>query len=554
MIPLKYLFVFLLSLFTLFSFGQTSPQPQYYKFRVYLKDKGNTPHSPDNPGAFLSGRAIERKKKEKVEIDESDLPISPDYFTLAENAGGKVVTHSKWFATLVVEVSDSMRIGNIESLSFVDSVKYIWRGNKPFQRSEARPRLSPVGRDVIADADTEYGFTAAQFRMHNAVVMADAGFRGKGMLIGVIDAGFTNFDVIPRFESVRLGGYMDFVPGGNIFASSDHGTKVLSTMATDLPGLMMGSAPEATYWLLRSEDTTSEFPVEEDYWVRAIEFADSLGVDVINTSLGYNSFDDKSLNYTHALLNGNVSLMSQAAGKAYEKGMLIVVSAGNEGNKPWQKTTPPADAKNVLAVGAVGTDSIIASFSSHGLTADGRIKPDLVSVGKKTVTIGRDGLVGETNGTSLSSPFLAGLIASLWSATPSLHRSEVLDIVKRSSDRYANPDSVYGYGIPDFYRAMNEVLGKLEIYPQKVADNGWIIHPDPSGGYMVGLSDPAFSPASYSFRILDESGYLLSAYRFKKDNTQFVPLPDNIRKNNRFLYFVTEEPFKQGVYKVEIGL
>lgn len=551
---MRYLFVFLLSLFTLFSSGQTSPQPQCYKFRVYLKDKGNTPHSPDNPGTFLSGRAIERKKKEKVEIDDSDLPISPDYFTLAEKAGGKVITHSKWFATLVVEVSDSLRIGNIESLSFVDSVRYIWRGNKPFQRSEARPRLVPVGYDEIEDvvADTGYGFTDAQFRMHNAAVMADAGFRGKGMLIGVIDAGFTNFDVIPRFESVRLGGYMDFVPGGSIFASSDHGTKVLSTMATNLPGLMVGSAPEATYWLLRSEDTTSEFPVEEDYWVRAVEFADSLGVNVINTSLGYNFFDDKSLNYTHDLLDGSISLMSQAADKAYEKGMLIVVSAGNEGNKPWQKITPPADAKNVLAVGAVGTDSIIASFSSHGLTADGRIKPDLVSVGKETVTIGRDGSVGQTNGTSLSSPFLSGLIASLWSVNPALHRSELLDIVKRSSDRYVNPDSVYGYGIPDFHLAMNEVLGKLEIYPKKVAHNGWVIRPEPSGGYMVSLSDPVFSPVSYSFRVLDESGYLLSVYRFKEDNTLFVPLPDKIRKNNRFLYFVTEEPFNQGIYKVEI--
>ncbi|WP_298648674.1 S8 family serine peptidase [uncultured Proteiniphilum sp.] len=556
---MRYLFAFLLSLFTFFSSGQAffssgqaSLEPQYYKFRVYLKDKGNTVHSPDNPDTFLSGRAIERKKKEKVEIDESDLPVSRDYFTLVEKAGGKVVTYSKWFATLVVEVSDSLRIENIESLSFVDSVKYIWRGNRPLHGERARSRLVPTGCDEKVDADTEYGFTDAQFRMHNATTMSNAGFRGRGILIGMIDAGFTNFDVIPRFESVRLGGYMDFVPDGSIFASSDHGTKVLSTMAADLPGLMIGSAPEATYWLLRSEDTSSEFPVEEDYWVRAVEFADSLGVDVINTSLGYNLFDDKSLNYTHAGLNGSISLMSMAADKAYEKGILIVVSAGNEGNKSWQKITPPADAKNVLAVGAVGTDSLIASFSSHGLTADGRIKPDLVSVGKETVTIGRDGSVGQTNGTSLSSPFLTGLIASLWSVNPALHRSELLDIVKRSSDRYVRPDSVYGYGIPDFHKAMKEVLSKLEVYPQKVTDNGWVIGPQHSGGYTVSLSDPVFSPVSYSFRVLDQSGCLISVYRFKEDKTVFVPLPDKIRKSNRFLYFVTEEPFKQRIYKVEI--
>ncbi|NLX67436.1 MAG: S8 family serine peptidase [Bacteroidales bacterium] len=549
---MRCLFLSLLFLFSLLSSGQTPHHTQYYKFRVYLKEKGNSSHSLDNPDTFLSERAIERKKKEKVEIDEADLPISRDFFTLVERAGGKVVAHSKWFNTLVVEVNDSLGIGNIESLSFVDSVKYIWRGNKLAEEERARPRLMAMNCDEHVDDGTRYGLTDAQFRMHNAVAMADAGFRGRNLMVGVIDAGFTNYDVIPRFESVRLGGYKDFVPSGAIFASSDHGTKVVSTMVADLPGVMMGSAPEATYWLLRSEDATSEFPVEEDYWVRAIEFADSLGVDIVNSSLGYNSFDDSLLNYTHAELNGNVSLMSQAADKAYEKGMLVVVSAGNEGNKSWQKITAPADAKNVLAVGAVGTDSIITSFSSHGMTADNRIKPDLVSVGRKTITIGCDGAIADTNGTSLSSPFLTGLITSLWSANPSLHRSEVVDIVKRSADRYLNPDSIYGYGIPDFHRAMKEVLGRMESYPQKVMDNEWDIRPESSDNYVVSLSDPLFSPSSYSFRVLDESGYLIASYQFDEVKSLLVTLPDNVREKNRYLYFVTDEPFKQRIYKVEI--
>ena len=253
------------------------------------------------------------------------------------------------------------------------------------------------------------------------------------------------------------------MPEGDLFSTSDHGTKVLSTMAVNLPGMMIGSAPEASYYLLRSEDVTSEFPVEEDYWVRAIEFADSVGLGGINTSIEYNEFDDKYLNYSHEDLNGETSFMSRAADMAYEKGMLIVVSAGNEGNKTWKKSTPPGDAKNVVTVGAVGTDSLIATFSSHGILADGRIKPDMVSVGKATVTIGRDGTIGNTNGTSLSSPFLAGLIASLWSVNPTLHRSELIEIVMRSSDRYDSPDAVYGYGIPDFQKALTEVLKTIEI-------------------------------------------------------------------------------------------
>ncbi len=458
---MKYFFsiLFLLTSFLSYSYNET--QPVHYRFRVYLTDKGDAVYTTDNPSQFLTEKAIERKRVQKVEIDETDFPISDDYITLVEMAGGKVVSHSKWFNTLVVEVSDSLKIENIRSLSIVDSVKYVWKGTNNVYRKSLRPRLSrnlPQAESI----DTVYGYTYSQFMVHNADNLHSAGYRGKGIEIGVIDAGFTNFDVIPEFETVDLLGYSNFVPEGDMFATSDHGTKVLSAMAVNQPGLMIGSAPEASYWLLRSEDVTSEFPVEEDYWIRAIEFADSIGLDIINTSLGYYEFDDLILNYTHDDLTGEVSLMSRAADLAYEKGMIIVVSAGNEGNKPWQKSTPPGDAKNVIAVGAIGTDSIIAPFSSYGELADGRIKPDLVSIGRGTITINQFGEVVRTNGTSLSSPFLAGLIASLWSINPQLHRTELIDIILRSSDRYMSPDPVYGQGITDFSKAMNEVLKTIK--------------------------------------------------------------------------------------------
>lgn len=436
---------------------------QHYKFRVYLKDKGRNDYSIDNPTQFLSEKAIERKILQNSRIDETDFPICTDYINLVKKAGGNIISHSKWFNTLVVEVNDSLKINDINSLSFVDSVKYVWRGAAGNYKKTLRPRLKQNITCRAEIIDSIYGFSSEQFKFHNADKLYECGFRGKGINIGVIDAGFTNYDVIPAFENVNLLGYENLVPEGDLFSTSDHGTKVLSTMAVNLPGMMIGSAPEASYYLLRSEDVTSEFPVEEDYWVRAIEYADSVGLDLINTSLGYNEFDDKYLNYSHEDLNGETSFMSRAADMAYEKGMLIVVSAGNEGNKTWKKSTPPGDAKNVVTVGAVGTDSLIATFSSHGILADGRIKPDMVSVGKATVTIGRDGTIGNTNGTSLSSPFLAGLIASLWSVNPTLHRSELIEIVMRSSDRYDSPDAVYGYGIPDFQKALTEVLKTIEI-------------------------------------------------------------------------------------------
>jgi hypothetical protein len=431
---------------------------QLYKFRIYLKDKGYNEFSLEDPSLYLSQKSIERKKVQKVEIDETDFPISNDYFRLLEKAGGKVVSHSKWFKTIVIRVNDSLKINEISSLSFVDSVQYVWKGSIVNYGKSIRPRINQNITDNYRPTDTVYGYCYDQFRIHNALLLLNSGYRGKGIDVGIIDAGFTNFDVIPAFSTTNFLGYSNFVPEGDIFSASSHGTKVLSTMAIDLPGLMIGSAPDASYYLLRSEDVTSEFPVEEDYWVRAVEYADSIGLDLINTSLGYNDFDDIGLSYSHDDLNGEISLMSRAADLAYDKGMLIVVSAGNEGNKQWQKSTPPGDAKNVIAVGAVGTDSIIASFSSHGIMADGRIKPDLVSVGRGTITIDEDGTIGKTNGTSLSSPFLAGLFASLWSVNPDLHRSEIIDIIKRSSDRYENPDSIYGYGIPNFQKALTEVM------------------------------------------------------------------------------------------------
>lgn len=548
---MKFLCALFLLAFPFLSFASSSTLSQHYKFRVYLSDKGQTEYSLDEPSRFLSRHALERRERQGVAVNELDLPISRDYFTLVEQAGAEVVAHSKWFSTFVVETSDSLAITRVEALPFVDSVKYVWRGVDRAHREGPRPRLEEMNEAAWAfSPDTRYGITDNQFRLHNAHLLADAGYRGKGVSVGVIDAGFTNFDVIPWFDTVELRGYKDFVPGGTLFASSDHGTKVVSTMAVDRPGRMMGSAPDASYWLLRSEDVDSEFPVEEDYWVQAIEYADSVGVDVVNTSLGYNHFNDSSLNYTHEDLTGNVSIMSRAADKASRKGMIVVVSAGNEGNKVWQKSTPPGDAKKVLAVGAVGVDSVIASFSSRGEMADGRVKPDLVSVGKEAVTIGQNGLVGSTNGTSLSSPFLAGLIASLWSINPELHREELVGIVKRSSDRYASPDSVYGQGIPDFGRAVKEVLETLEVHPRRVTDDGWLIEPDPSGNYWIKATNPPFSGDAYKVRLLDEAGLLLSEHTLGASDAVSVPLPDD--DEPRYLYFVVEEPFRQRTYRVRL--
>lgn len=225
---------------------------------------------------------------------------------------------------------------------------------------------------------------------------------------------------------------------------------------------MTGTAPEASFWLLRSEDEVSEHLVEQDYWAAAVEFADSVGVDVLNTSLGYYSFDDKSKNYRYRDLDGHHSLMSRQASRIADKGMVLVCSAGNSGMGSWKKITPPGDAENVLTVGAVNKQALLAPFSSIGNTADNRIKPDVVAVGEGADVIRTDGNQGKANGTSFSSPVMCGMVACLWQACPGLTAKELLELVRASGDRAGYPDNIYGYGVPDMWKAYTDYKEKAD--------------------------------------------------------------------------------------------
>lgn len=543
---MKVLYFALLLLFSI-SLSAQNVQRQY-KFRVYLKDKGAIEYTVSEPEKFLTKKAIERKKRQDVEIDESDFPISQDYFTQILQAGATPVSYSKWFKTIVVQVSDSLKIEDVLRLTFVDSAKYVWRGIDRKSYEFARPRLllQKCEEDTLKNV---LGVTAKQFKLHNAQNMAFSGFVGKGINVAVIDAGFTNVDVAPQFGNVR--GFKNFVPSGGVFSANNHGTTVFSTMVVNLPDKMVGSAPAANYWLLRSEDSSSEFPVEEDYWVRAVEYADSIGIDLVNTSLGYTYFDDKSLSYRHESLDGRTSFMTLATDKAYEKGILMVTSAGNEGNKPWQRISAPADAKFALTVGAVASDSTIAPFSSKGFTADGRVKPDVVSVGFGTFSIGQNGVIRQAFGTSFSSPFLTGLIASLWSINPDLNRREVVDIVKRSADQYNRPDSIFGYGIPDFGKAMKEVLATLPTNDKSVSEKSFSIDHLNKYDFEITLIKPTFSLDAYQLNLLDESGILISKHEFEQEMLR-ISVPVETRKNNKFVHFVFNSPFAQKTVRVKL--
>lgn len=540
---------YFLILFLIAQFQVVSTQTNSYKFRVYLKDKPTIDLQKQSPLTFLTQKAMDRRMDQDVKVDSTDFPVSQLYKDRISKLGAQIVTESRWFNTLVVEYRDSAFIEQVKKLDFVDSVKFVWRGQSHSHVNEMRPRLSPPHCSSDTLHQSMFGASAHQFALHNAENMFAAGFQGKGIDIAVIDAGYTNIDVIPSFVHSFISGYKSFVPDGHIFSASDHGTKVVSTMALNVPHKVMGSAPQASYWLLRSEDEESEFPVEEDYWVAAVEYADSLGVNLVNTSLGYSHFDDSTLNYTHQELTGKKSLISRAADVAFDKGMLIVGSAGNEGNKAWEKITMPGDSKKMLTIGAIGTDSMVATFSSRGPTADGRIKPDLVSVGRATLTIGQNGRVGYTNGTSFSSPFLAGLIGSLWSVNPKLNRNELIDIVRSSSHRFHSPDSIFGYGIPDFKIAYDRVLKTLKQETENATAE--LMHLSVKEGIVtVVLTDPEYQPHSYSVRILNEKGDLLVHKEFETSTVSYT-LTDEQQENDH-LFIVVQSPFRQNTLRIKI--
>lgn len=443
--------LFLLAL-TLFAAGAHAQQDTL-KYRISLKDKAATVYSLDHPEAFLSEKAIARRQKQHLPIDSTDLPVCRKYVDEIRRQGVHIVVTGKWENFVTVSCNDSTLIDRIVALPFVRTTEKVWMAPPADKPSMSTGRDSLVNNPAV-HPDSIYGLAVSQIQLSKGDKLHDAGFKGQGMTIAVIDAGFHNADKITAMRNIRVLGTKDFVnPQSDIYAESSHGMMVLSCIGMNQPDIMTGTAPEASFWLLRSEDEYSEHLVEQDYWAAAVEFADSVGVDVLNTSLGYYTFDDKSKDYKYRELDGHHALMSRQASRIADKGMVLVCSAGNSGMGFWKKITPPGDAENVITVGAIDKKSVLAPFSSIGNTADNRIKPDVVAVGLGADVIGTSGNQSKANGTSFSSPIMCGMVTCLWQACPDLTAKEIIRIVRQAGDRSGFPDNIYGYGVPDMWKA-----------------------------------------------------------------------------------------------------
>lgn len=424
-------------------------------YRLYLKDKDlqHTPYSVDKPEMFLSRRSIERRNRQNLPIDVTDLPIAPTYLDSLRKSGVDIVGCSKWNNTLLVRIHKEKELSRLANFSFITKKQKVF--SSPDSISERKRSNFRNDLNTWENMPSVYGMAEQQIKSLNGQRMHEKGFRGKGMMIAVFDGGFMNVDKIPALHKINLAGLKDFVlpKSDNLFQEMEHGTMVLSTMATNMPNYYIGVAPEASYLLVRCEDERTESLAEEDYWAEAAEYADSVGVDIINSSLGYHAFDDASMNHQYAEQNGETALISRTASMCASKGIVCVNSAGNDGMGSWKKINFPADAKDILTVGSINEQGVNAAFSAVGPTADGRIKPDVMAFGSPTSVITGRGSIINDNGTSFSAPLISGMVACLWQALPNKTAKQIIKLVKLAGNNQQHPDNVYGYGVPDFWKA-----------------------------------------------------------------------------------------------------
>lgn len=449
---------------------------QFTRYIVRLKDKGNASFTLANPGAYLSQRAIDRRTKYNIPLDSTDLPVTPTYITQIRNVANVTVLNvSKWLNAISIQTNDAAAINTINAMPFVQSVGglaarpgeggRLITPNKFALEEITTPLPSNTGKTGDINGDFfNYGTSSYnEIHLHNGEFLHNIGLRGQGMQIAVLDGGFQNYTSLKAFDSINANGQVlstwDFVArNASVTEDHQHGMQCLSTIAANIPGQFVGKAPKASFHLFRTEDVASEYPIEEHNWVCGAERADSAGVDIISSSLGYYDFDNAVFNYTYANMDGNTTMAAKGADLAAKKGLLVFNSAGNEGGNAWNFLVTPSDGDSVIAVGAVSVSGAVGNFSSYGPSGDGQVKPEVASVGVAALVQTTSNTVGASNGTSFACPNMAGLGTCLWQAFPEYNNMKIVQALKAAGSKYTNPDNRIGYGIPNMKLAFTNLL------------------------------------------------------------------------------------------------
>ena len=468
---MRYNFTFLLLLLSFTIFSQEDAW-------VYFNGKPNAQAFYDNPLSELSQRALDRRTNQNIALDITDAPLETSYVNqITSSAGITVKAQSKWLNALHIQGTQS-NINALKTLSFVSRVEFADRTLNTTGKRVSEASVNQVHKQLKTAIDYSYGNSANQIQMLNGQVLHQQNYTGEGKIIAVMDAGFPGVNTAQPFENLRnnnkiLGGYDYTTRNSNFYTGGSHGTSVLSTMGGYTVNSLVGTAPNASYYLFITEIDAQEIPLEESLWVEAAEKADALGVDIITTSLGYFlDRDEIRYNHTYSEMNGITTFISRGAEIAFDKGILVLASAGNEGNQPENHIGSPADAVSVLAIGSVNASKVRASSSSIGPSYDNRIKPDVMAQGVSATVSDANGNIGTASGTSFSCPIMAGMAASLWQAFPSKTNKEIRQMILNSADRYANPDNNYGYGIPDFGAALS-----VDSF---IAEASFAVYPNPT--------------------------------------------------------------------------
>ena len=526
----------LLIVFSFIVLNGFSQKPGIYW--IQFTDKANSPYSISSPSLFLSQRAIDRRVIQGIQINTLDIPVNQTYVDSMINSGFDVFDESKWFNGVLATVPDSTIFQILSGISFVQSYKYV------------RPLIAKKNKSKKEDLGTlsdyyNYGMGTDQILMLNGNYLHNQGYRGDGMLIALLDVGWIGTNSSPIFDSIfnnnRIISTRDFVTGKNdntVYESGSHGTSVLSTIGVIANGSLVGTAPHASFTLLKSEDADGEYIFEEYTWVCAAEYADSLGADIISSSLGYTTFDDTTQNHTWNDIDGETSVASISATIAARKGILVCISAGNSGSQPWHKIGIPADADSILAVGAVDTLQQPASFTSVGPSADGRVKPDVAAMGKGTAVVDVGGNVVNGNGTSFSCPIIAGMSACLWQAFPNATNMQIREAIIKSASQYYNPDTLLGYGIPNFYTSFL-ILNGIAVHNMN-KEQIINVYPSPFSS-QLNVEFISGKSNNISIEIIDILGKTVY-----KTNKNIIPNDYNIIKINNI------NDLNSGIYFVKI--
>jgi serine protease AprX len=524
-------FGIILALFFIFSYQSIKGQAEEYNYyyRVYFRDKGA--NSPANFSAsdLISQRALDRRAKTGIVApDYKDLPVFPEYINQISSLGFKMHCTSKWLNTALFKTLEEADTGPLLALPFVSDVKMVKR---PAGKSQFTDKLN------FPEANADPPFDRP-LTMLNAYPLHNSGYDGTGVLIAVLDGGFLYADKASSLVKLRsrngIKHTWDFVNKNQyVYNYHTHGTAVLSVLAGQIIGAIMGTAPDADFLLLRTEDGSTEFPVEEDFWAAGAEYADSAGADIISSSLGYFTFDDPSMNHKFSDLDGNTTFVSRAADVAASKGILVVNSAGNERDNPWLRIIAPSDGDSVIAAGAVDGYNIISSFSSAGPSADGQVKPDNSALGVSIPVQFSEKQITRSSGTSFSCPVLSGLTACLLEAVPDADNMEIINAMHSSADRFNSPDSLYGYGIPNMVQALTTLQDHHLFVPVKE----FVAGPNPTSGEIEFIFNEP--PGQIMIKIATLTGRII----YKKDFGEYA---------GRSLRLTALNNSEQGLYFVKL--